>query len=68
MVFSCTQFNVSSVLSGGRVALAVQLYDIEARKTDVAKFTLTFTDAGVAQRFYDHVKQMPDCINSSIPV
>lgn len=68
MIFSRNNFNVSSALTGGRVLIAVQMYDIDEQEMNMIKFILKFSDDDVARSFYDYVKQVPSCTNELIPV
>lgn len=69
MIFSCTHFNVSTVLHGGRILLVVQVYDIEKEDEVIMKrFVLRFSAYTVALRFYKYVKKVSSCTNNIIPI
>lgn len=68
MIFSCTYFNVSSVLPRSRVLLVLQVYDVEMQSIIMMRFILNFTNGATARRFYNYVKTETSCTSNIIPV
>lgn len=68
MIFSAGHFNVSSVLTMGRVFMAIQAYDIEIQEIVMLKFLVKFRHVETANDFHKYVTKESPCTNSIIPI
>lgn len=69
MIFTAMHFNVSPVLTEGRMFLVIQVYDIQKEEIIMLQFYLGFVEDDTAHRFYKYVKEnLPSVTNDMIPV
>lgn len=68
MIFSAGHFNLSSVMSDGRVLLVMQVFDIEKGELVRLKILIKFKDDETANHFYEFVTRDPRRTDNMIPV